>query len=161
MSNCCGSHGGKDCGSQLNLDYQLNKYVANLHVFHTKVHNLHWNLEGDNFFVIHPMFDDVMAEILEHIDIIAERVRQIGCRPYASLKVFLAHTIIEELDSKAYTCDEAIKYVYEDFKLLLTEVNELMRLCEDKNDQETLDDLIAIGKAYQKHIWMYGAYLGK
>lgn len=143
------------------LIYQMNKYVANLHIFKTIVHNYHWNLVGEHFFVIHPMLDGIMSETDTHIDAIAERILMIGGRPFASLKIYLEHGMLEEIDSKPYDAVCAVKGILENFKLLLDELNVTIRLAEDVDDQETLAILTDIGSLYQKHIWMYSAWLAK
>ena len=83
---------------QEELIYQMNKFLANLHIFKTIVHNYHWNLKGEHFFTIHPMLDGVMSETDEHIDEVAERILMIGGRPFASLKVYLEHSMLQEIE---------------------------------------------------------------
>ncbi|MEF9932454.1 MAG: DNA starvation/stationary phase protection protein [Cetobacterium sp.] len=143
------------------LIFQMNKVVGDLHVFKTKVHNYHWNLVGEHFFVVHPMLDCVMCEIDEQIDEVAERILMIGGRPFGSLEVYLKHTVLAEAETKAYTAEEAVTSMLADFRLLLSEFNIIMKLAEDLNDQETLGLMANIGAIYQKHIWMYGAWLTK
>lgn len=145
----------------LELDYHLNKFLSDLHIFKVKVHNLHWNLVDKNFFTIHPMLDGVMGDIDKSIDFIAEQIRMQGRMPFASLKTFLAHTVIQELPSKYYTGKETIAILHEDFKLLLAEVHTLIRMCELHNDEETRDILIKIAERYQMHITDYAAFLGR
>lgn len=142
-----------------NLVFQMNKFIGDLHVFKTKLHNFHWNLVGEQFFVLHPMLDGIMAEVDLQIDSIAERLLMKKERPFASLKVYLNHTVIQELESKPYNSKEAVTAIHEDFKLLLTEVNVIVKLAENNDDQETLALITDIGALYQKHIWMFGAWL--
>lgn len=146
---------------QEELIYQMNKFLANLNIFKTIVHNYHWNLKGEHFFTIHPMLDGVMSETDEYIDEVAERILMIGGRPFASLKVYLEHSMLQEIESKPYTGIEAVKGILENFKLLLDEMNVALKMAEDIEDQETADLFTGIGAAYQKHIWMYTAWLTK
>lgn len=141
------------------LIFQMNKFVGDLHVFKTKVHNYHWNLVGEQFFVIHPMLDTVMTEIDAQIDLIAERILMIGGRPFGSLGVYLKHTVLREIETKQYPGKEVIQSMLEDYKLLLTEINIILKLAEDTNDQETLSIAGDIASLYQKYIWMYSAWL--
>nr|WP_307776640.1 DNA starvation/stationary phase protection protein [uncultured Cetobacterium sp.] len=142
-----------------NLNFQMNKFIGDLHVFKTKLHNFHWNLVGEQFFVLHPMLDGIMAEIDTQIDSVAERLLMKQQRPFASLSVYLQHTVIQEFESKPYNSREAVTAIHEDFKLLLTEANIIIRLAEDEDDQETLTLITDIAALYQKHIWMFGAWL--
>ncbi|MCX3068401.1 MAG: Dps family protein [Cetobacterium sp.] len=141
------------------LVFQMNKFVGDLHVFKTKVHNFHWNLTGEHFFVIHPMLDGIMGEIDAQIDSVAERILMIGHRPFGSLEIYLKHTVLAEAETKAYPAKEAVKLMLEDFKLLLAEANIIMGIAEKEDDQETLTLITDIAALYQKHIWMFGAWL--
>ncbi len=143
------------------LIHQMNKYVSNLHVFKTIVHNYHWNLVGEHFFVIHPMLDGIMSEIDASIDTVAERVLMIGGRPFGSLKVYLEHSMLQEIDSKPYHGIYVVKELLENFKLLLSELNVVLHMAESLDDQETISLITDIGSAYQKHIWMFSAWLVK
>ena len=142
-----------------NLVFQMNKFVGDLHVFKTKVHNFHWNLVGEHFFVIHPMLDGIIDEIDKQIDDVAERVLMIGHRPFGSLEIYLKHTVLAEAETKPYHAKEAVKFMLEDFKLLLAEINIIIGYAAKENDQETLTLVTDIGATYQKHIWMFGAWL--
>ncbi|MGL5052640.1 MAG: Dps family protein [Cetobacterium sp.] len=144
---------------KMSLAFQMNKFVGDLHVFKTKVHNFHWNLVGEHFFVIHPMLDGIMAEIDTQIDSVAERLLMVGHRPHASLHVYLQHTVLAEAETKPYGAKEAVNYMLHDFKLLLTEINLIMKIAEKNGDGETLSLMTEIGALYQKHIWMFGAWV--
>ncbi|WP_297404399.1 DNA starvation/stationary phase protection protein [uncultured Cetobacterium sp.] len=141
------------------LIFQMNKFVGDLHVFKTKLHNFHWNLVGEQFFVIHPMLDGIMGEVDTQIDAVAERLLMKNERPFASLEVYLKHTVINEIESKAYNGKEVVTCMHEDFKLLLSEINIIIKIAEDVDDQETLALLTDAAALYQKHIWMFGAWL--
>ncbi|MGL5053110.1 MAG: Dps family protein [Cetobacterium sp.] len=144
---------------KMNLAFQMNKFVGDLHVFKTKIHNFHWNLVGEHFFVIHPMLDGIMAEIDTQIDSVAERLLMVGHRPHASLRVYLEHTVLAEAETKPYAAKEAVNLMLHDFKLLLTEINLIMKIAEKEGDGETLSLITEIGALYQKHIWMFGAWV--
>lgn len=83
----------------------------------------------------------------------------IGHRPFGSLEIYLKHTVLAEAETRAYLAKEAVKLMLEDFKLLLAEANLVMGIAEKENDQETLTLITDIAALYQKHIWMFGAWL--
>lgn len=41
-----------------NVVKELNVYLANLNTLYTKIHNLHWNVEGPAFFQLHAKFEE-------------------------------------------------------------------------------------------------------
>ena len=105
------------------------------------------------------MLDGIMSEIDEQIDSVAERILMIEHRPFGALEIYLKHTVLAEAETKAYPAKEAVKLMLEDFKLLLAELNIIMGISEKENDQETLTLVTDIAALYQKHIWMFGAWL--
>ena len=44
----------------------------------TQVKQAHWNVKGPNFIALHKLFDEINADVEEYVDLIAERVVQLG-----------------------------------------------------------------------------------
>ncbi len=79
-----------------NLENKLNQYVADLMVSYTKLHNVHWYVQGKQFFRMHELFEGYYDKATEDMDAIAERMLQLGYKPVASVKKALEITKIEE-----------------------------------------------------------------
>ncbi|WP_434337145.1 Dps family protein [Mesomycoplasma conjunctivae] len=60
----------------------LNKNLQNLHAslttFYANVKNIHWNLKGKNFLIIHKYTDKLAAQTLDFIDEVAEKIVMLG-----------------------------------------------------------------------------------
>ena len=56
----------------------LNQRVANLSVLYSQAKNAHWNSKGFLFYELHLLFDRIAGELLEHIDVLAERLTSMG-----------------------------------------------------------------------------------
>ena len=61
----------------------LNKYLSSLNVLYTKLHNYHWNIEGEHFFTLHEVLEGLYNAVHEETDEVAERILKIGGRPAA------------------------------------------------------------------------------
>ncbi len=134
----------------------LNKQVANLSVFFTKLHHYHWYVEGPAFFTFHEKLEELYDATNELYDEIAERVLQIGGNPVSNLKQYLELSVIEEAAGK----EDAItmmKHVLTDYKVLKDEFYEALKIAQDAGDEVTADMLIGALTAFEKNIWMIGA----
>ncbi len=143
----------------MNKLYQgLNKQVANLSVFFTKLHHVHWYVTGPNFYALHAKFEALYDEVNELYDAIAERLLMIGGQPVSNLKSYLELATIEEGHGK----DDAfamVKTVLEDIKLLRTEFLEVLEIAQKEKDDVTADLLLGALASFDKHIWMLSATL--
>lgn len=131
----------------------LNKQVANLSVFFTKLHHFHWYVTGPNFYALHAKFEEFYDEVNELYDAFAERLLMIGGNPVSNLKGYLAITSLKEASGLEKPAD-MVQHILDDFKLLVTEFKEALILAQAESDEATADMLITSIASFEKHIWM-------
>ncbi|MBU1143963.1 MAG: DNA starvation/stationary phase protection protein [Firmicutes bacterium] len=131
----------------------LNKQVSNFSVLFTKLHHFHWYVTGPNFYPLHAKFEEFYDEMNELYDAYAERLLMIGGSPVSNLKGYLALTSLKEA-SGTEKPEEMIKHVLDDFKLLVVELKEVLKLAQDLGDEVTADLVIGTLSSFEKHIWM-------
>ena len=56
----------------------LNQLVADISQLTLIVHQTHWYMRGKTFFTMHPKMDELMADLDDQLDQIAERLIAIG-----------------------------------------------------------------------------------
>ncbi|MFD2679794.1 Dps family protein [Bacillus seohaeanensis] len=140
------------------LNVKLNKQLANWNVLYTKLHNYHWYVKGNDFFVLHEKFEEYYGEAAGYIDEIAERLLSIGGQPIATMKEYLESASIEEANG-VEQARNMVQNLTEDFKTVIKESKEVIELAEDDNDQPTADLFIGIRASLEKHVWMLSAYI--
>ena len=64
----------------------LNNLLADHFVLLAKTWNYHWNMKGPSFRSYHTFLEDLYNGLIEDIDSIAERVRDLDERPIGSLR---------------------------------------------------------------------------
>jgi len=137
----------------------LNKYLANLHVLYTKLHNFHWNIEGKNFFQIHAKLEELYDATAEEIDEVAERVLTLGLRPLASMKDYLEVATIKEVESVGIKSEAVLRSVLEDFSTLIKDLREGIEIAGKHGDEVSTDMMIVALENYEKTSWMLRATL--
>src|SRR5262245_44580229 len=56
----------------------LNARLADCFDLYSQTKQAHWNVKGPSFIALHELFDEVASTVLEYVDLIAERVIQLG-----------------------------------------------------------------------------------
>jgi starvation-inducible DNA-binding protein len=140
------------------LKQNMNKLVADLNVLYMKIHHFHWFVKGPNFFTLHAKFEELYNEVTEHSDSVAERLLQLNEKPISTLKECLDLATVKEA-SKVGTDAEMVEELVNDLETIDKELTATMELAGD--DEGTADLLLAISESFQKHIWMFKAFLGK
>ncbi len=57
---------------------ELSRLLADSYATYTKTLHYHWNVRGPHFYSLHQLFEEQYLELHAAIDVIAERVRQLG-----------------------------------------------------------------------------------
>ena len=135
----------------------LNAYVADLGVLDVKLHNLHWNIEGKDFFTLHAKLEEFYDQIGEEFDEVAERVLMLGARPLASLKEYIAAARVKELESVPVKSGAVIDILFADFTHLRDESVKIIGLSEEAGDYGTADQFTGYLRNYEKLLWMIRA----
>jgi starvation-inducible DNA-binding protein len=128
-------------------------FLLNLAVLNTKLHNLHWNVEGKQFMQVHLFTEDLYTDFFEKYDEVAELLKMKGESPLVKLSEYQEASTIEELDSKKFGVDEVLNEVLADLK-------EMKKLAEEiRNDADEAGDFEVVGEfeehvaGYSKNIW--------
>ncbi|HHV01487.1 MAG: DNA starvation/stationary phase protection protein [Defluviitoga tunisiensis] len=141
------------------ISRELNLYLSNLQVFYAKLHNLHWNVEGRNFFKVHEKLEEYYDYVSDHIDEIAERILTLGYRPLVKLSDYAQNATLKEIDSKRYDVEESLNIVLKDFSELIGQLRNIIKLAQEYGDEGTADILIGSLKEFEKDSWMLRATL--
>lgn len=138
----------------------LNKYLASLNVLYIKLHNYHWNVEGEHFFTLHEVLEDLYNAVHEETDDVAERTLKIGGRPVAKLEDALKLSEIPEAESAGIGGADVARELLRDYKTLINELRTVIEVAGRHGDEGTVDDAVASLKDKEKQVWMLTAFTG-
>lgn len=142
-----------------NLYEALNTFLADQVVVGMKIHNIHWNMIGSDFFPMHKQMDEFYEEAEERIDTVAERLLVIGGRPLGSLKSMLDRTSIKELSDENITAIDGVTHLIVDFESLNNLSQHIIKLAENESDYGTADHFTSISQDLGKTIWMMKSFI--
>jgi starvation-inducible DNA-binding protein len=138
----------------------LNAFLADLHVLYIKTRKFHWDVAGPSFKEYHEFFEEQYTALEEEIDLVAERVRQLGGRPVATMKDFLAEASLKEDHDGHIDTPEMFKRLLADHEQIVRELREDVDTTDEElNDAGTADFLTGLMEEHEKHAWMLRKYL--
>jgi len=138
----------------------LNKNLANVQTLYVKLHNYHWNVKGMMFKPVHEMTEAYYDYFAKQYDDVAERIIQVGGKPFAAMKDYLGNTSIKEESKNDFGGKTVVAAIIPDFELLVNEYKEISKSAGELEDATTValaDNNIAW---LEKEIWMLKATLG-
>ncbi|WP_040952119.1 Dps family protein [Gorillibacterium massiliense] len=136
----------------------LNQQVATWTVLYTKLHNYHWFVKGELFFVLHPKFEELYDEATENMDATAERVLTLGGEPVAKLTEALKLSVVEEA-AGGETPREMVATLLADYEKMTKGLHEGIEIAEEAGDAVTADFFTQTAAVLEKHCWMLRAHL--
>lgn len=139
-------HRHQICGS-------LFKILSSYYVLLIKTQNYHWNIQGAHFLSYHEMLEDQYKDLQEAIDVVAERIRQLGLRVEASTQKFQAHSIIQDENQHPNT-SEMLTTLVRDREAIIRHLRNTMTELDYTQDEGTLDMLTNQLRDHEKTAWI-------
>ena len=138
----------------------LNEFLSDLHVLYIKTRKYHWNVAGPNFMEYHKFFEKQYNALEEEIDAVAERIRQLGGAPLATMGEFIKNTSLKEDTGTPKGTQDMFKNLLADHEQVVRELHEDVEKCDDDlKDAGTADFLTGLMEAHEAMAWMLRKYL--
>jgi starvation-inducible DNA-binding protein len=123
--------------NKIDISKLLNQYVADTAVIFIKLHNIHWNIVGEDFMRLHEYTEELYQHFFNSYDGFAEALRITNQKVYGSMKDYLQVATIKELGINEIRGPEALDIILNDFEMLLITVKTLRNLSHTLNDITT------------------------
>lgn len=131
----------------------LNRYLSNLAVLIVKLHNLHWNVIGQQFMPVHTFTEQQYDFCFEAYDSVAEILKMQGKRPLVRMKDYLAVATVEELEDKDFTTEEVLAIVKEDMESMNLLAKEIRTVAGEEDDFAVVNMMEEHIQANVKQLW--------
>lgn len=150
---------GLDVKKSEALAKKLNKLLADYQVFYMNVRGYHWNIKGDDFFTLHPKFEEYYDNLLLKIDEIAERILTLGFTPLHAYSDYSKESDIKE-DKNVTDGKKAVQGVIDGFSKLIVLQRDILDASGEIGDEGTNSIMSDYITEQEKEIWMLKSYLG-
>lgn len=139
----------------------LNQSVADLSKAHSILHQIHWYMRGQGFFVFHPKMDEYMDELDGYLDELSERLITLGGAPFSTLKEFDENSqLVETKGDYTLSMTDHLTRVVDVFSYLVALFQHALEVTDADGDDVTNDIYVGAKASLEKHIWMLQAELG-
>src|SRR5467141_4395538 len=143
---------------RLKLNVLANQGLADAVDLQTQMKQAHWNVKGPHFIGLHELFDQIDEAVESYVDLIAERIVQLGGIAEGTVRVAAGRSRLEEYplviaDGRAHV--EAVSHALSTFG---REARATINQANEFNDADTADIFTEISRGIDKWLWFVEAH---
>jgi starvation-inducible DNA-binding protein len=136
----------------------INQRLADIIDLQAQLKQAHWNVKGPHFIGLHELFDKIAEDVEGYVDMIAERVVQLGGIAEGTVRVAAARSRLEE-----YPLDiaDGAAHVEAVARALSTFGREARMTIEETgalDDADTADIFTEVSRGIDKWLWFVEAH---
>lgn len=118
----------------------------------------HWNVKSKNFMTLHLLFDEVAETTQKHVDLIAERIVQLGGVADGTVQTVVKRTKLPMYPLHIASGEEHIANIASALNHYRDTQRKGVIAAEEINDFGTSDILVKIGLDADKYYWMVSSH---
>ena len=136
-----------------------NQRLADSFDLYSQLKQAHWNVKGKDFFQLHTLFDTLAANVLEHVDLIAERATALGGYATGTARMAAANSALPEYPRDAVDGPDHVRALVERYAIYCAATREAIDTATEAEDQSTADMFTEISRQADKDLWFLEAHL--
>jgi starvation-inducible DNA-binding protein len=141
------------------IGHLLNQRLADCIDLQTQCKQAHWNVKGPSFIALHKLFDEINEEVEAYVDLIAERIVQLGGIAEGTARVVAERSSLNVYPLVTSSGPEHV----ETLAAALAAVGRTVRLgiqeMDELGDADSADIMTQISRGLDKALWFLEAHL--
>jgi starvation-inducible DNA-binding protein len=137
----------------------LNRRLADCIDLQTQCKQAHWNVKGPEFIALHKLFDEINEEVEEYVDLLAERVVQLGGIAEGTARCAAERSTIREYPRGITSGEEHVDALSTALATFGTVIRKGIDQTDELGDADTTDILTEISRGIDKWLWFVEAHL--
>ena len=141
-----------------NIIVILNERLACAIDLQSQIKQAHWNVKGPTFIALHKLFDEINEDVEEYVDLLAERVVQLGGIAEGTVGVVAKRSTLVDYPLALSAASEHVAALSDALAMFgrtarvgIEEMNEL-------EDADSADILTEISRGVDKWLWFVEAH---
>jgi starvation-inducible DNA-binding protein len=136
----------------------LNRRLADAVDLQSQTKQAHWNVKGPNFIGLHKLFDEIYEDVGEYVDLIAERVVQLGGIAEGTVRFAGQRSSLSEYPLVLTTGEEHVAALSDVLAQFSARAREAIDELEENEDPDSMDILTEVSRGVEKWLWFVEAH---
>jgi starvation-inducible DNA-binding protein len=137
----------------------LNQQLADTFDLYSQTKQAHWNVKGPQFFQLHELFDKLAAELLDHVDTIAERSTTLGGTALGTARMAAAKSRLPEYSAEITGGRKSTEALVTRYAELAATTRAAIDHADELGDVDTADLFTGVSRGLDKSLWFLEAHL--
>jgi len=140
------------------LNALMNQRLADAVDLQTQMKQAHWNVKGPHFIGLHELFDKIDEAVEAYVDLIAERIVQLGGIAEGTARVAAERSRLEEYPLDIADGHAHVEAVSKALSTFGREVRKTIDEADELQDADTSDMFTEISRGIDKWLWFVEAH---
>jgi len=136
----------------------LNQRLADAVDLQTQMKQAHWNVKGPHFIGLHELFDKIDEAVEAYVDLIAERIVQLGGIAEGTARVAAGRSRLEEYPLTIADGSAHVEAVSKALSTFGHEARNSIDQADELRDADTSDLFTEISRGIDKWLWFVEAH---
>src|SRR5258705_11459246 len=143
---------------RLKLNVLANQNLADAVDLQMQMKQAHWNVKGPHFIGLHKLFDDIDEAVEEYVDLLAERIVQLGGIAEGTARVAAQRSRLEEYPLDIADGNLHVEAVAKALSTFGEESRKAIDLADELGDADSADIFTEISRGIDKWLWFVEAH---
>jgi len=136
----------------------LNQRLADAVDLQTQMKQAHWNVKGPHFIGLHELFDKIDEAVEAYVDLIAERIVQLGGIAEGTVRVPAGRSHLEEYPLTIADGSAHVEAVAKALSTFGHEARNSIDQADELGDADTSDLFTEVSRGIDKWLWFVEAH---
>jgi starvation-inducible DNA-binding protein len=136
----------------------LNGRLADCIDLQTQCKQAHWNVKGPSFIGLHKLFDDINTNVGEYVDLLAERVVQLGGVAEGTVRCAAERSTLSEYPMSIASGEDHVEALSNALASFGAACRNDIDQVDELGDADTADILTEISRGIDKWLWFVEAH---
>jgi starvation-inducible DNA-binding protein len=143
---------------RIEINAIMNKRLASALDLQMQMKQAHWNVKGPNFIGLHELFDKIDEAVRGYVDLIAERIVQLGGTAEGTIRVAASRSELEEYPISISEGPAHVSAVATALAAFGRETRGTINEADVLDDADTADLFTEISRGMDKWLWFVEAH---
>jgi starvation-inducible DNA-binding protein len=138
----------------------LNAHLANSVDLMHQAKQAHWNMKGPTFIALHKLFDEIVDAAEDYMDLLAERVVQLGGTAEGTIQNAAKRSMLKEYSLSISAERDHVEALSSALAFYGKGARRAIDQTDELGDKDTADIFTEISRGADKYLWFVEAHLG-